>query len=33
VIPISGLSRLSVTVVWTSLIDTPFQIAPDLPAQ
>jgi hypothetical protein len=33
VIPISGLSRLGVTVVWTSLIDTPFQIAPDLPAQ
>jgi Flp pilus assembly protein TadG len=32
-IPISGMSRLSVTVVWTSLIDTPFQIAPDLPAQ
>ena len=33
VIPITGMSRLSVTVVWTSLIDTPFQIAPDLPAQ
>jgi len=32
-IPIGGLSRLSVTVVWTSLVDTPFQIAPDLPAQ
>jgi Flp pilus assembly protein TadG len=33
VVPIGGLSRLQVTVVWTSLIDTPFQIAPDLPAQ
>jgi Flp pilus assembly protein TadG len=30
---ISGMSRLKVTVVWTSLVDTPFQIAPDLPAQ
>jgi Flp pilus assembly protein TadG len=33
VVPISGMSRLGVTVVWTSLIDTPFKIAPDLPAQ
>jgi Flp pilus assembly protein TadG len=33
VIPIGGYSRLKVTVVWTSLVDTPFQIAPDLPAQ
>ena len=32
-VPISGMTRLKVTVVWTSLIDTPFQIAPDLPAQ
>jgi Flp pilus assembly protein TadG len=32
-LPIAGMSRLSVTVVWTSLIDTPFQIAPDLPAE
>ena len=31
--PITGYSRLKVTVVWTSLVDTPFQIAPDLPAQ
>jgi len=31
--PIGGMSRLSVNVVWTSLVDTPFQIAPDLPAQ
>ncbi len=30
---ITGMSRLKVTVVWTSLVDTPFQIAPDLPAQ
>lgn len=33
VIPIGGMSRLSVAVVWTSLVDQPFQIAPDLPAQ
>ena len=33
VISITGMSRLKVTVVWTSLVDTPFQIAPDLPAQ
>jgi len=32
-VPIGGMTRLSVTVVWTSLVDTPFQIAPDLPAQ
>ena len=32
-VPIGGLTRLQVNVVWTSLIDTPFQIAPDLPAQ
>ena len=32
-LPIAGMSRLSVTVAWTSLIDTPFQIAPDLPAE
>jgi Flp pilus assembly protein TadG len=32
-LPIAGMSRLGVTVVWTSLIDTPFQIAPDLPAE
>jgi Flp pilus assembly protein TadG len=31
--PISGMTRLRVTVAWTSLVDTPFQIAPDLPAQ
>ena len=33
VVPIAGMSRLGVTVVWSSLVDTPFQIAPDLPAQ
>jgi Flp pilus assembly protein TadG len=32
-LPIAGMNRLGVTVVWTSLIDTPFQIAPDLPAE
>jgi len=32
-IPIGGMTRLSVNVVWTSLVDTPFQIAPNLPAQ
>lgn len=32
-VPIGGFSRLQVTVVWTSLVDTPFQIAPDLPAE
>ena len=32
-IPISGTTRLSVTVVWASMVDSPFQIAPDLTAQ
>jgi Flp pilus assembly protein TadG len=32
-VPIAGFSRLSVAVVWTSLVDTPFQIAPNLPAE
>jgi hypothetical protein len=32
-IPIQGISRLYVSMVWASLIDSPFQIAPDLPAQ
>ena len=32
-IPVSGASRLSVSVVWASLVDSPFQIAPYLPAQ
>ena len=30
---IAGMSRLSVTVAWASLVDTPFQIAPYLPAE
>ena len=30
---ITGMSRLSVTVVWASMVDTPFQITPYLPAQ
>ena len=33
IVPVSGMTRLSVTVVWASLIDSPFQIAPYLPAQ
>jgi Flp pilus assembly protein TadG len=32
-IPIAGISRLAVNVVWASLVDSPFQIAPYLPAQ
>ena len=32
-VPIAGFDRLQVSVVWTSLVDTPFQIAPDLPAE
>jgi hypothetical protein len=31
--PISGATRLSTSVVWASLVDSPFQIAPSLPAQ
>ncbi len=30
---VTNLSRLSVTVVWASLIDSPFQITPYLPAE
>ncbi len=30
---ITGMSRLSVGLVWASMVDSPFQIAPDLPAQ
>ena len=30
---ITGMSRLSVTVVWASMVDSPFQITPYLPAQ
>lgn len=30
---ISGLTRLSVTVTWASMLDTPFQVSPALPAQ
>ena len=33
VVPVGGLTRLSVTVVWASLVDSPFEIAPYLPAQ
>ncbi len=30
---ISGLTRLSVTVTWASMLDTPFSVSPALPAQ
>ena len=30
---ITGMSRLSVTVVWASMVDSPFQITPYLPAE
>ncbi len=33
IIPIAGTTRLSATVVWASMVDSPFQIAPNLPAQ
>jgi TadE-like protein len=33
VVPIQGASRLSTSVVWASTVDSPFQIAPYLPAQ
>jgi Flp pilus assembly protein TadG len=33
VIPVAGMSRLYVSVVWASMVDSPFKIAPDLPAQ
>jgi Flp pilus assembly protein TadG len=33
VVPIAGMSRISVAVVWTSMVDSPFQIVPNLPAQ
>ncbi len=32
-VPVSGATRLSVSVSWASLVDSPFQIAPNLPAQ
>jgi hypothetical protein len=33
VVPIAGTSRFSANVVWASMVDSPFQIAPNLPAQ
>jgi Flp pilus assembly protein TadG len=30
---VSGLTRLSVTVTWASMLDTPFSVSPALPAQ
>ena len=32
-IPIANTTRLNVAVVWASMVDAPFQIAPYLPAQ
>jgi len=32
-IPIANTTRISVAVVWASMVDSPFQIAPYLPAQ
>ena len=33
VVPVANMTRLSVLVSWASLVDSPFQIAPNLPAQ
>jgi len=33
IIPVAGTTRLTVTVSWASLVDSPFTIAPYLPAQ
>ena len=33
IVPVSGISRLYVKVVWVSMVDSPFQITPNLPAQ
>ena len=33
IVPVDGATRLSVFVIWASLVDSPFQIAPNLPAQ
>jgi len=32
-VPVSGTARLSANVVWASMVDAPFQIAPELPAE
>ena len=32
-VPIGGTTRLNVAVIWASMVDAPFQIAPNLPAQ
>jgi Flp pilus assembly protein TadG len=32
-VPISGTTRFGVAVVWAAMVDTPFGIAPSLPAQ
>ena len=33
IVPISGISRLYASVVWASMVDSPFMIVPNLPAQ
>ena len=33
IVPVSGITRLYVTVFWASMVDSPFQITPNLPAQ
>jgi Flp pilus assembly protein TadG len=33
IIPVPGTTRLSVSVTWASMVDSPFQITPNLPAQ
>jgi Flp pilus assembly protein TadG len=32
-VPVNGANRLTVSVTWASMVDSPFQIAPNLPAQ
>jgi len=31
--PVSGITRLNVSMTWAAMVDSPFQIAPNLPAQ
>ena len=33
IVPVAGSSRLTSAVVWASMVDSPFQIAPSIPAQ
>jgi Flp pilus assembly protein TadG len=32
-VPINGMSRLGATVTWASMVDTPYQISSDIPAE